>query len=252
MTHKEALYTLTLRLGDNPLVLGHRLGEWCSKAPILEEDLALTNMALDLIGRAEVLLKYAAQLEGNDKTEDDLAYKRAERKFYNHLIVEQPNGNFAFTIARQLFVSLFENLYYDELTNSKDETLSAIAHKAIKEIRYHLKHASDWTIRLGDGTEESHHKMQEAIDDLWMFTGEMFETDEVDEQMAEMGIAPLPSDLKGKWKSELIDLLSEAKLSIPEEGYMQTGSRKGIHSEHLGYILAEMQYLQRAYPDAKW
>ncbi|MCC6817736.1 MAG: phenylacetate-CoA oxygenase subunit PaaC [Bacteroidia bacterium] len=252
MKHQEALLTLTLRLGDNPLVLGHRLGEWCSKAPILEEDLALTNMALDMIGRAEVLLRYAALIEGKNHTEDDLAYKRGERKFYNHLIVEQPNGNFAFTIARQLYVSLYEFLYYSELMNSKDETLSAIAHKAIKEIKYHLKHASDWTIRLGDGTDERHHKMQEAINELWMFTGELFESDEVDEQMSELGIAPYPADLIGKWKTELIDILSEAKLSLPEESYMQTGSRNGIHTEYLGYILADMQYLQRAYPNAKW
>ncbi len=252
MTHQEALLTLTLRLGDDPLILGHRLGEWCSKAPILEEDLALTNMALDLIGRAEVILRYAAEVEGKGQTEDDLAYRRGERRFYNHLLVEQPNGNFANTIARQLFISAYESFYYTELMNSKDATLSAIAHKAIKEIKYHLKHASDWTIRLGDGTEESHHKMQEAINELWMYTGELFETDDIDEQMSESGIAPLPAELFGKWKSLMIDILSEAKLSLPDEGFMQTGSRQGVHTEYLGYILADMQYLQRAYPDAKW
>lgn len=252
MTHQEALLTLTLRLGDDPLILGHRLGEWCSKAPILEEDLALTNMALDLIGRAEAILRYAAEIEGKGQTEDDLAYRRGERRFYNHLLVEQPNGNFALTIARQLLISSFESLYYTELMNSKDQTLSAIAHKAIKEIKYHLKHASDWTIRLGDGTDESHHKMQEALNELWMYTGELFESDDIDEQMNETGIAPLPSELFGKWKSLIIDILSEAKLSLPDETYMQTGSRQGIHTEYLGYILADMQYLQRAYPDAKW
>lgn len=252
MTHQEALYQLTLRLGDNSLIIGHRLGEWCSKAPILEEDLALSNMALDMIGRAEAILRYSAQIEDKGHTEDDLAYRRPERKFYNHLITELPNGDFAYTIVRQLLLSSFELLYYTELMDSHDSTLSAIANKAVKEIRYHLKHASDWTIRLGDGTEESHRRMQNAINDLWMYTDELFESDLIDEMMHDVKIAPLPSDLKGKWMSEMMDLLCEAKINIPNASYMQTGSRQGVHTEHLGYILAEMQYLQRAYPDAKW
>lgn len=252
MTHQEALLTYTLRLADNALILGHRLGEWCSKAPILEEDLAITNMALDMIGRAESILRYAAELEGKGRTEDDLAYKRAERKFYNHLLIEQPNGDFAYTIARQLLNSTFEFYYYTALMNSSDKTLSAIASKSIKEIKYHLKHASDWTRRLGDGTEESHQRMQKAIDDLWMYTGELFEMDEVDELLKDSGIAPDTADLKGKWKTYIIDVLTESKLKIPNDEYMQSGSRKGIHTEHLGYILADMQYLQRAYPTAKW
>lgn len=252
MTHQEALLTYTLRLGDNALILGHRLGEWSSKAPILEEDLAITNLALDLIGRAEALLRYAAKVEGKGQTEDDLAYKRAERRFYNFLILEQPNGDFAFTIARQFYTSAFELLYYTELMNSKDQTLSAIAAKAVKEIKYHWKHASDWTLRLGDGTAESKARMQTALDKLWMFTGEFFETDETDEMMNEFGIAPDAPALKGKWLTMLGDILSEAGLNMPESTYMQTGSKKGVHSEHLGYILAEMQYLQRAYPDAHW
>lgn len=252
MTHKESLFIYTLRLADNPLILGHRLGEWCSKAPILEEDLAITNMALDMIGRAESILRYAAQVEDKGHTEDDLAYKRAERKFYNYQINELPNGNFADTIARQLLNSNFEYLYYKDLMNSKDETLAAIAAKAIKEIKYHLKHATDWTLRLGDGTEESKAKMQEAIDRMWMFTGEFFEKDDLDELMIESGISPDVHTLKGQWLNNIIDTLSEAKLEVPETGYMQTGSKQGIHTEHLGYILADMQYLQRAYPDAKW
>ncbi len=252
MTHQEALLTYTLRLADNALILGHRLGEWCSKAPILEEDLAITNMALDMIGRAESILRYSAQLEGKGRTEDDLAYKRAERKFYNHLLIEQPNGDFAYTIARQLLNSSFEFYYYTALMNSSDSTLSAIASKSIKEIKYHLKHASDWTKRLGDGTEESHNRMQKAIDDLWMYTGELFEMDEVDELLKDSNIAPDTTELKGKWKTYIIDVLTESKLTVPNDDYMQTGSRQGIHTEHLGYILADMQYLQRAYPTAKW
>lgn len=252
MTHQEALTTYTLRLADNALIMGHRLGEWCSKAPILEEDLAITNMALDMIGRAEAILRYTAELEGKGHSEDDLAYRRDERKYYNHLLVEQPNGDFAYTIARQLFNSAYEFFYYTELMQSKDATLAAIAAKSIKEIKYHLKHASDWTIRLGDGTEESASRMQNAINDLWMYTGELFESDELDENLSALGIAPNASELKGQWKTYIIDVLAEAKLQVPEDAYMQTGSKKGIHTEYLGYILADMQYLQRAYPDAKW
>lgn len=252
MTHQEALTTYTLRLADNALIMGHRLGEWCSKAPILEEDLAITNMALDMIGRAEAILRYTAELEGKGHTEDDLAYRRDERKYYNHLLVEQPNGDFAFTIARQLFNSAYEFFYYTELMQSKDATLAAIAAKSIKEIKYHLKHASDWTIRLGDGTEESATRMQNAINELWMYTGELFESDELDDNLSALGIAPNASELKGKWKTYIMDVLAEAKLAVPTDAYMQTGSKKGIHTEYLGYILADMQYLQRAYPDAKW
>lgn len=252
MTYQEALTTYTLRLADNALIMGHRLGEWCSKAPILEEDLAITNMALDMIGRAEAILRYSAELEGKGHSEDDLAYRRDERKYYNHLLVEQPNGDFAHTIARQLFNSAYEFFYYTELMQSKDETLAAIAAKSIKEIKYHLKHASDWTIRLGDGTEESASRMQNAINELWMYTGELFESDELDENLSALGIAPNASALKGKWKTYIIDVLTEAKLAVPTDAYMQTGSKKGIHTEYLGYILADMQFLQRAYPDAKW
>lgn len=251
-TQKEALFNYILRLADDALILGHRMGEWCGKGPILEEDLAMTNIALDLIGRAESLLRYAAAVEGKGNTEDTLAYKRAERKFYNHLICEQPNGDFAHTMLRQLFVSSFEKLFYTELLKSSDETLAAIAAKAVKEIKYHQRHAADWCMRLGGGTDESHRRMQQAIDDLWMYTGEMFEMDELDEAMAESGIGVDVSKLYGQWKTSLLDLLAETGLKVPGDGFMQSGSRQGIHTEHLGYILAEMQYLQRAYPDAVW
>jgi ring-1,2-phenylacetyl-CoA epoxidase subunit PaaC len=252
MKQEDALFQYTLRLADDALILGHRLGEWCGKGPILEEDLALTNIALDLIGRAEALLQYAAACEGKGRSEDDLAYKRGERQFYNHLICEQQNGDFAHTIVRQLLISSYENYFYEALMQSKDQQLASIAAKAVKEIHYHLRHAADWTVRLGQGTEESAGRMQKALDDLWMYTGELFETDELDETMISLGIAPDCSSFHGRWKTGLLDILSEAGLKTPESNYMQSGSKKGIHTEHLGYILAEMQYLQRAYPDARW
>lgn len=252
MKKQEAIYNYALRLGDNSLVLGHRLAELCSKGPILEEDLALTNMALDHIGRAQAFLGYAAQVEGKNKTADDLAYKRAERSFYNNLIMELPDKDFAATIARQLLVSTFEYLLYTELMKSKDETIAAIAAKAVKEVRYHLAHSSDWTCRLGEGTDISHEKMQRALNDLWMFTDELFEMTEIDKILIEEGIAIDLNEIKSKWFDAVKDVIEEATLKMPESTYMQTGSRKGIHTEHLGHILSEMQYLQRAYPTAQW
>lgn len=252
MTTQEATYLYTLRLADNALILGHRLSELCSRGPILEEDLALTNISLDMIGRTQALLIYAAKLDGKGKTEDDLAYRRAENNYYNNLLTEQPNGDFAHTIARQLLVSVFEFYYYSELEKSKDETLSAIAKKASKEIKYHMQHAADWTIRLGDGTTISKTRMQKAINDLWMFTGELFEMDEVDNLLLSAGISVDALALKNQWLNYLKSVLNEATLILPQDSYMQTGSKKGIHSENLGHILSEMQYLQRAYPDATW
>lgn len=252
MKTKEALYTYCLRLGDDALILGHRLSEWCSRAPFIEEDLALTNISLDMIGRASALLKYAGEVEGKGLTEDDIAYRRPEINYYNHLITEQPNGDFAHSIARQLFISVFEYYLYTDLEKSKDATLAAIASKAIKEIKYHVQHASDWTIRLGDGTEESHKRMQKAVNDLWMWTGELFEMDDVENALMKEGIAVDLIPIKALWSNQIKQVLSEAGLQMPEDGYMQTGSRKGIHTENLGHILSEMQYLQRAYPDAKW
>lgn len=252
MDVNKELYTYTLRLGDDALILGHRLSEMCSKAPFLEEDLALTNISLDLIGRAQALLKYAAEIENNEKTEDDIAYRRPENKYYNHLITEQPNGDFARVIARQFFVSVYEYHFYNELTKSKDPILAGIAAKTVKEVRYHMEHATDWVLRLGDGTSESRARMQKAIDDLWMYTGELFEMDYVDDILLPAGIAVNKAVLKNKWDQAIADALNEATLTLPSESYMQSGSRKGIHTEHLGHILSEMQYLQRAYPDAKW
>lgn len=252
MKKQDAIYNYTLRLGDNSLVLGHRLAELCSKGPILEEDLALTNMALDHIGRAQAFLGYAAQVEAKNKTADDLAYKRGERSFYNNLIMELPDKDFASTIARQLIVSAFEYFLYTELMKSKDETIAAISAKAVKEVRYHLAHSSDWTCRLGEGTDLSHEKMQRAINDVWMFTDELFEMNEIDEVLIKEGISVDLNSIKPLWFNHINEVIEEATLKLPEAGYMQTGSRKGIHTEYLGHILSEMQYLQRAYQTAQW
>ncbi len=252
METKNELYKYCLRLGDDALILGHRLSELCSKAPFLEEDLALTNISLDMIGRAQAFLKYASELSDNFITEDDIAYRRPENEYYNHLITEQPNGDFAHTIVRQFFVSVFEYHFFEALTKSKDKSLAAIASKTVKEVKYHMEHATDWVVRLGDGTEESHRRMQIAIEDLWMYTGEFFEMDYVDDILLSAGIAVDKSLIKEKWMKEIIKPLEEATLILPAYTHMQTGSKKGIHTECLGHILSEMQYLQRAYPDAKW
>ena len=252
MTSQEYLFTYCLRLADDALILGHRLSELCSKAPFIEEDLAQTNIALDMIGRSQALLDYAAQLEGKGRSADDLAYRRPEQEYYNRLLTEQPNGDFAHTLARQLYLSLFELHFYTELEKSKDAMLAAIAAKTVKEIRYHLEHTSDWVIRLGDGTAESKHRMQKAIDALWMYTGELFEMDNLETTLMSLGIAVDVIPLKNLWITELKAILKEATLGLPHDGYMQTGSRRGIHTEYLGHILSEMQYLQRAYPDATW
>ncbi|MGZ3898784.1 MAG: 1,2-phenylacetyl-CoA epoxidase subunit PaaC [Bacteroidia bacterium] len=252
MKKEEALCNYCLRLGDNALILGHRLSELCSRGPLLEEDLALTNIALDMIGRAQALLKYAGEVEGKGRSEDAIAYRREEREYCNHLITEIPNGDFARVIARQLFISAFEFFFYSELEKSRDSILSGIAGKTIKEIKYHLQHASDWTIRLGDGTQESHQRMQTALNDLWMYTGELFEMDETDLMMLNEGLGVDTIPLKSQWEKHIQKVLEEATLVPPTTGYMQTGSRKGIHTENLGHILSEMQYLQRTYPNAEW
>ena len=252
MREQKALYKYCLRMGDNALILSYRLSEWCSNAPILEEDLALTNFALDMTGRTQALLAYAGKTDGHGKREDDLAYRRGERSFYNNLLMELPNGDFANTMARQLFIAAFEFYFFSELQHSADRTLAAIAAKTLKEVKYHLAHATDWVLRLGDGTEESHARMQSAIDNLWMYTGELFETDEVDILLLEKGIAADMSLVKPAWRQQIEKVLAEATLTLPKDEYMQTGSRKGIHTEYLGHILTEMQYLQRSYPEAIW
>jgi len=252
MEKQQALFEYCLRLADSNLILAQRLSEWCGHGPVLEEDIALTNFALDLIGHSTAIYQYAAQLEGKGRTEDDLAYLRGEREFKNVLLVEQPNGNFAFTIARQFLFDAFQYFYYQELQKSKDETIAALAQKSFKEITYHLRHSSSWVVRLGDGTEESHDRIQNSVNDLWMFTGDLFDTDEVDTLLVKEGIAVDMKDVKQKWDKHIAEVLNKATLIKPEQNFMQQGSRKGKHTEHLGFILAEMQYLPRTFPGAKW
>ena len=249
---KEYLFKYVLALGDDSLILGQRLSQWAYKGPFLEEDIALSNISLDMFGRANLFLEYAATLKGNDVTADDLAFKRNEREFSNHILCEQPNGNFADTMVRQFFLDAFYKLFLQKLTKSKDEQLSAIAQKSIKETTYHLRHSSKWIIRLGDGTVESHAKVQSAIDNLWMFTNELFEMNEIDNEMLEQKIGVDCSKLKIEWDKIINEILSEATLNRPEDANMPTGGRQGIHTEHLGHMLSNMQYLQRAYPNAKW
>jgi ring-1,2-phenylacetyl-CoA epoxidase subunit PaaC len=252
MTLAEAKFEYLLRLGDSSLIIGHRLSEWCGHGPILEEDIALINIALDFVGNATSILTYAAQVEGKGRTEDDLAFLRGEREFRNLLITEQPNGDYAATIARQFFFDAYMYFLYDELKNSKDETIAAIAVKSHKEITYHLRHTSEWMLRLGDGTEESHERLQNAVNDLWMFTAEMFDMDEVDALLIKEGIVPDLAKVKAAWEKKVNEVLAQATIKAPGTPFRQKGSREGKHTEHLGFLLAEMQYVHRAYPGAKW
>ncbi len=250
MTH--SLFKYCCRIGDNALVLSHRLGEYSSHGPFLEEDLAITNVALDLIGQCESILKYAGEVEGQGRTEDDLAYKRPEREFLNCQLVEMPNTDFAYIMVRQFFMDVYHLYLYGALMNSKDDTLKAIAGKSIKEVKYHVRRSHDWMIRLGNGTEESRTRLQKAIDDLWVYTGELFESDAVEQELMAQGIAPDPREVQEKWNELVNRTLTEAKMTIPDNTYMATGGRQGIHTEHMGYLIAQMQFLPTSYPDAKW
>lgn len=252
MNKQEALFKYTLRLADNSLILSQRLSEWTSQGPFLEEDLALTNIALDMLGQANSLLEYAAKVEDKGRTSDDLAFFRNEREFYNTLLVEQSNGDYAKTILRQCFADHFDFLFYTELAKSKDETLAAIAAKSLKEITYHKRHTSSWVDRFGNGTEESHARLQNALNELWRFTDELFEMNEIDTVLIKEGIAVDLSAFKSAWKNQIEALFAKANIKAPENTFMQRGSRDAKHSEQLGYILAEMQYLPRMYPTAKW
>lgn len=248
----QNLFTYTSRLADNALILGQRLSEWTGHGPFLEEDLALTNIALDTFGTATSLLEYAAEVEGKGRSADDLAYFRNEREFTNVLLVEQSNGDYAKTIVRQAFIDNYNLLLYSELAKSKDETLAGIAQKAIKEVTYHVRHSGSWVKRFGDGTEESHNRAQDAVNELWRFTGELFEMDEVEAALIKESIAVDLATLKTKWEKQISDLLEKATLKKPESSFMQSGGRKGIHTEHLGYLLSEMQTVPRMLPNAKW
>ncbi len=248
----ESLFKYCLRLADNSLILGHRLGEYSSHGPFLEEDLALTNVALDHIGLAEALLKYAGEVEGQGRGEDVLAYKRPETEYYNVQLVEYPNQDFAYLTARQFFMDAFNHFLYEELTKSADETIAGLAAKTVKEVAYHLRRSSEWIVRLGDGTAESKERIQTAINDLWMYTGELFEMDEVDRELLDLGIGVDLQSVKAKWDLRVNEVLNLATLTRPEDTYMANGGRNGYHTEHMGYILAEMQYLPNTYPDAIW
>jgi ring-1,2-phenylacetyl-CoA epoxidase subunit PaaC len=246
------LATYVLRLADNALVLGHRLSEWTGRGPTLEEDIALSNLALDLIGQARLLYDYAAALEGAGRTEDDLAYLRNDRDYRNVLLVEQPNGDFAATMMRHLIYAAYAHPFMQALSGSKDETLAAIAAKAEKELAYHLRHAAEWMIRLGDGTDESHARAQTAADELMIYAGELFETDAVEHALIEAGVALDPAVLRSGFEATLAEVFAKATLAMPRPGFPQTGGRTGLHTEHLGPMLAEMQSLHRAHPGASW
>lgn len=244
---QTSLIDYSLHLADNSLILGQRNAEWCGHGPILEQDIAITNISLDLIGQARSFYQYAAQLKADGSTEDSLAYLRTERDFKNCLLVEQPNGDWAQTILRQFLFSSYQCFLYQYLQKSADETLAAIAEKSLKEVSYHLRWSSEWVIRLGDGTEESHYRMLKAIDKLWSYTGEMF-IPVAYEKEAGVEVATLKND----WMEKVKTVLAEATLSIPENVFMQSGGKTGTHTEHLGYILTELQYVQRAYPGCEW
>jgi len=246
------LVLYTLRRADDALILGHRLSEWCGHAPMLEEDMALANMGLDLLGQARELYSYAAKVEGKGNDEDKFAYLRDVRQYRNLLLLEQPNGDFARTMVRQFFYATFADLYWRAMMRSGDVTLAAIAAKSEKESAYHVRHCSEWIVRLGDGTEESHRRAQEAIDELWAFTGEMFEIDDSERGLIDAGVAVDPGALRSQWLKTVSDVMNEATLVLPSNGWMQQGGRSGRHSEHLGHLLSELQSMPRTFPGATW
>ncbi len=246
------LVLYTLRRADDALILGHRLSEWCGHAPMLEEDMALANMGLDLLGQARELYAYAAEVEGRGNDEDKFAYLRDVRQYRNLLLVEQPNGDFAQTMVRQFFYAAFADLYWRAMMKSADSRLAAIAAKSEKESAYHLRHSSEWIVRLGDGTEESHVRAQAAIDHLWAYTGEMFEIDNSERGLIDAGIAVDAAALRPQWFKTVTEVVSEATLVLPKSDWMQQGGRSGRHSEHLGHLLSELQSMQRTFPGATW
>ena len=241
-----------LRLGDTCLILAQRLGQWCGHAPILEEDIAMTNMALDLVGQARALLTRAGQLEGRAHDEDQLAFLRDERDYFNATLAELPRGDFAFTVLRNAMAATWLRLMWERLVHSSDAELAAIAGKALKEARYHEQHAGDWVVRLGDGTEESRQRMEAALAQLWRYAAELFTDDATDTAARASGLGPAWSELREPWQAEMAALLQEATLDMPAESAFRSTGRNGVHSEHMGFILAEMQHLQRAYPGGVW
>lgn len=248
----SALFEFLLRTGDNTLILGHRVSEWCGHSPVLEEDIALANTALDLIGQTQFWLGLAGEIEGKGRTADNLAFRRDAWDFRNALLVERPNGDFGKTLMRQFLFDAYQHVLLAELEKSSDARVAEIAAKAAKEVAYHLERSRDLVIRLGDGTAESHRRMQEALDDMWLYTGELFIGDANDAELAKSGVAPDPASLKPAWDEIVSEALADATLKQPKDGYQHKGGKQGTHTEHLGYILADMQFLQRAYPDAVW
>jgi ring-1,2-phenylacetyl-CoA epoxidase subunit PaaC len=246
------LFPYLLALGDDRLILGHRLSEWCGHGPILEEDIALTNIALDLIGQATLFLTLAGAAEGKGRTEDDLAFLRDAIDFRNALLVELPRGDFAFTVVRQLLFSVFSLLQMERLATTSDVELAGIATKAAKETRYHVRHAAQWVVTLGDGTDESHARAQVALDELWRYTGELFMASSADRDALSAGLGADPESLAAAWQAQVGDVLREGGLTVPAAGYMQRGGRDGRHTEHLGHLLSEMQILARSHPGAQW
>ena len=252
MNKQEALFEYILRIGDNSLMMGHRMSEWCGHGPILEQDIALINIALDHIGQARNWLTLACETENKGRTEDDLAYHRDVFDFRNFLLCEQPNGHWGDTLVRGFLFDTWNFYFTKALTQSAHQSVADIATKSLKEISYHKNYSCDWIIRLGDGNEESHQKIQESLNQLWMYSGELFTMDEVDQLMLQEGIGADLALVKKEWDAVINATLEEATLQRPADGWMQKGGKTGVHTEHLGYILAEMQFLPRAYPDAKW
>jgi ring-1,2-phenylacetyl-CoA epoxidase subunit PaaC len=246
------LAAYTLRLADDALVLGQRLGEWAARGPTIEEDVALLNIGLDLLGQARTLLTRVGELDGSGRSEDDLAYARDERDFLNAQVMELPNGDFGQTMARQLVVSAWHVPFFAGLSASTDPVLAAVATKAVKETRYHLDHAATWVVRLGDGTEESHRRVQAGLDAVWPYAAELWERDALLDRLVAAGVAPDPAALRGTWDSTLDAVLADATLTRPEGTWTPTGGRRGIHTEHLGYLLAELQHVARSHPGASW
>jgi len=240
------------RLGDNALVLGQRMIELVAASPELEEELANANFSLDYIGQARMFYTYAGECEGAGRTEDDFAFLRPEHEYRNLLLVEQPNGHFGDSTVRAVLFESWYLLLLEALTRCADEGLAAIAERAVKEVRYHVRHSSQWLVRLGDGTEESHARVQASLDNLWRFTGEMFAPDDVDEQMHKSLNGPDLAAIEPQWRRNVAAIVAEATLELPGDQWMASGGKQGKHTEHFGFLLAEMQYLQRAYPGAEW
>ena len=249
---KDDLFEYLLRLGDSCLILGQRLGEWCGHGPVLEEDIALTNIALDLIGQANALLGYAGEIEAKGRDADKLAFLRDGGDFRNLLLAEQPNGDFAVTVVRQFLFDAWQVASWRALGTGADRRVAEIATKGLKEATYHLRYSSEWILRLGDGTEESHARAQAALDALWPYSGELFQSDALHQRLVAAGIAPAQIAIRAAWNAGIEPVLREATLQRPADGWMQGGGLDGRHSEHLGHLLAELQFMQRAYPGAQW